>query len=987
MVLKRSTGYWIGGTLVGLVGLYAVAGYYVLPYWARTRLPEIVHQATGAQFGIETVAFDPFEWRAQLRGIRLTGADGKDLLGLESLVLDIQAMESLGMRGLAVTAIEFGKPTINLERRADGRLNLADLRPAEAEPDPSSEPAKEDSPPPLLIHRLAIDAGEIRWRDALAGEDAAETLMPLQLEVAELGTVNGKNGASGRLAVGLASGGTLNWQGQLTLMPLVSTGSLRLEGIVVPKLLKLAPKDVLPVTIDAGQLSVTADYHLSQHDGGVNLALNNGVIDLKKWAISEPAQHRSLLDLPSLTLSGVAVDLQDRQLTIAKVAADDAAIQVWLQADGVVNYQALFAEPGQSSANASNPAAAPPTPAEPAKPWRLKVDDVALSNHRIEFTDYSLTKPVTLELTELALAVRGFDSANPGKLPLTFATRINQKASLKLAGDTVLQPFGAAWQVTLDNLLIKPFQAYLDPYLNLELVDGAVNLDGNLQLTTTDQFQLTFTGNANIDNLVTRDQIKNKDFLKWSDLTLAGIDIDLNQQDFKIDRVVFERPYFRFNIKKDGTTNVDELSVVKPPAQQTGSKVAEAPTKPDVKSPEPKLVIGKIEMKNGRSDFADYSLILPFVAEMKHLNGEVSGFSTEKDAYAQLDLQGKVYDLASVDIKGKYQFQTGNTDVGLKFTHMPLPLITPYMAEFAGYKIEKGQMALDLQYKISKGQLEVQNKLFIDQLALGDHVENPKAMSLPLHLAIALLKDADGRINLDFPISGSLEDPKFSLGALVSDVLVNLIAKAVASPFKMFGALLGEDKDYSVVKFGPGSAKLAAEESAKLDQLGQALTTKPELTLEIKGKAYETQDWPAMRYDAVKDVLKKMKSGELRDQGQKIRHEYLELSDDEYRRLLAKFFGEVFPEELDRSLFGKPRLKSDPNADFYSVAQQRLEGIFHPDPQRLTELAVDRANHIAQYVTMQGKVERGRVYILAPELSQAETADGLNSVLSLGALP
>lgn len=984
MVLKRSTGYWIGGTLAGVLGLYALAGYYVLPYWVKTQLPEIVRQATGARIGIATVAFDPFEWRAELRGIRLADADGRELLGLESLVLDIQALESAGMRGLAIAAIEFGKPTIHLERRADGRLNLADLQPVQAEPAPSPESAKDDSLLPLLIHRLAIDSGEIRWRDALAGEDATETLVPLQLEVTELGTVNAKDGAIGRLTVGLASGGTLNWQGQLTMMPFASTGRLTLNDIVVPKLLKLAPKDLLPVSIDAGQLSVTTDYQLAEFDGGVDLALNNGLIDLKQLAVSEPAQHRSLLALPSLTVSGVAADLRSRRLTIAKIAAADAAIQAWLQADGVVNYQALLAQPAASGANAPTQAAAAPT--EPAQPWRIQVDDVALSNHRIDFTDYSLTKPVTLALSELALGLRGFDSANPGKLPLTFSTRINQKATLKLAGDTVLQPFGATWQVTLDNLLIKPFQAYLDPYLNLELVDGGVNLDGNLQLATADRFQLTFAGNANIDNLLTRDQIKNKDFLKWSDLTLAGIGIDLNQQDFKIDKVVFERPYFRFNIKKDGTTNVDELSVAQP-APRNPPKVAQASAKPDSKTPEPKLVIGKIEMKNGRSDFADYSLILPFVAEMKRLNGEVSGFSTEKDAYAQLNLQGKVYDLASVDIKGKYQFQTGNTDIGLKFTHMPLPLITPYMAEFAGYKIEKGQMALDLQYKISKGELEVQNKLFIDQLALGEHVDNPKAMSLPLHLAIALLKDADGRINLDFPISGSLEDPKFSLGALVSDVLVNLIAKAVASPFKMFGALLGEDKDYSAVKFGPGSAKLAAEESTKLDQLGQALSTKPELTLEIKGKAYEIQDWPAMRYDAVKDVLKKMKSGELRDQGQKIRHEYIELTDDEYRRLLAKFFGEVFPEELDHSLLGKPRLKSDPNADFYSVAQQRLEGIFHPDPQRLTELAVDRANHIAQYITKQGKVEQGRVYILAPELSQAETADGLNSVLSLGALP
>ena len=392
--------------------------------------------------------------------------------------------------------------------------------------------------------------------------------------------------------------------------------------------------------------------------------------------------------------------------------------------------------------------------------------------------------------------------------------------------------------------------------------------------------------------------------------------------------------------------------------------------------------IGKIELKDGNSDFADYSLILPFVAEMNGLKGSVDGFSSDRDATAKLTLQGRVYDMAQVVINGDYQLNSGDSDIVLKFSHLPLPLITPYMAEFAGYKIEKGQMALDLQYKIQHNQLTAQNKIFIDQLTLGEHIDNPHASSLPLQLAIALLKDSEGRINLDFPVTGSLDDPQFSIGALVADVLGNLVGKLVASPFQALGGLLDDDRDYRTVTFSAGSTELNSEETTKLDQLGKALQSRPELTLDIKGMAYQAMDWPVLRFDALTEILKKMKSGELRDQGEKIRSEYIELSEDEYKRLLAKFFKEVFPLDFETNLLGAPRIKSQPDAEFYAAARQKLEAIMQPEPQRLTDLAIARANSISKYLIEKSLLDIGRVYILAPELDPTDSG-GLVSVLSL----
>ena len=979
--MNRKKGLIAAAVITVVLAIYALLGFYLLPYLVLSKLPALVKENTGQQAQLKAMRFNPFSFELNLEGFNLALADGKSLLGFDSLMADLDLLESAKLRGVVLDNIRLTKPQFNIERRADGGFNFAALlakQPPQTEPE---KPKEGDKGVPVLIHQIAINDGQVVWQDASSGQAVSEKILPMDLTLNELST-HAATGASGKLLLGLESGGAIEWQGELGLAPLSSKGHLSLKKIGLVKVWQLFLRQNLPVEIADGQAEVQADYALSADQTGVATTVSNASIEIKQLDITEPNQGKELIKLPVLAVSGITVDVNRQQVDIASVSSSDAAINAWLQADGIVNYQALFAGDAAAPATTSSP---PTTATTDAKPWSIKLDQLALKNYAVQFTDFTLAKPLALDLSQLNFALQKFDTRDTSKLPMQFSSQLNKLGGLKLDGEMSLEPFAATWVLDIKDINLKVFQPYLDPFMKLELVDGDFSGHGQIQLAVAEPLQLTFQGDANLEGLVTRDQVKNKDFLKWSNLVLSGIDVDVAKQDFKIGKVLFDRPYMRFNIKKDGTTNVDDLMVPQKPAQAQPVAAAKKPAAG--KSDEPKVSIGKVELKDGKSDFADYSLILPFVAEMNSLNGEVSGFSSDKDAEAKLALKGKVYDMALVGIKGTYQFDSGDSDISLNFKHMPLPLITPYMAEFAGYRIAKGQMALDLQYKIKQGQLEVQNKLLIDQLTLGEHVENPNAVSLPLHLAIALLKDSEGKISLDFPITGSLEDPKFSIGSLISDVLVNLISKVAMSPFKALGSLLGDDKDFSTVAFAPGSAELAVAESSKLDQLNKALVSKPELTLEIKGMAYQSLDWPAMRFEAVKDVLKKMKSGELRDKGQKVRHEYIELSDDDYKRLLAKFFGEVFPQEMDRSLLGKPRIKNNPDTDFYVAAREKLEAIFLPDAQRLNDLAVSRANHIAQYLTEPGGLSKDRVYILATELSDAQTADGITSVLSLNAAP
>jgi len=369
---------------------------------------------------------------------------------------------------------------------------------------------------------------------------------------------------------------------------------------------------------------------------------------------------------------------------------------------------------------------------------------------------------------------------------------------------------------------------------------------------------------------------------------------------------------------------------------------------------------------------------------MNNLNGVLSGISSQPVATAELSLQGKVYNLASVGIAGNYQMDSGDSAIELNFKDMPLPLVTPYMAQFAGYKIERGQMSLDLKYTIDQGKLNAQNNLFIDQFTLGERVENPDAVSLPLNLAIALLKDSKGQINIDLPITGSLDDPEFSVGSLVMRALGNLIRNIATSPFRAIASMFDAEQDLSAITFEPGSTKIAETEKAKLDALAKALKDRLALRLEIKGAAFEALDWPALRSEALNDQLKSMRAKELRAEGRRIRAEYVTLSEDEEQRLLAQLFIEKFPMLADYTLFGRPRLKNPEQGDFYEIARKTLEAALEPDQQRLNDLAVRRAGAIQNYLIAEGGIPGNRIFLLATELNPVRKEPGITATLSLG---
>lgn len=961
----------------GLIGIYAALGFYVLPMLVKSKLPALIQQETGRKASISTVRFDPFSLQLSLQGFELQEPSGQLFAGFDGFIVNINARQSIAQAALVIDSVLLNKPVIRVTKDKDGTFNFKDLF-------KDSNEAKQEGGKifPVNIVKLSIAEGKLDWEDAHFNSPEKETAYPINLVIDNLTTQADKPSNLG-LSLELNSGGKLDWQGTISINPLSSSGHIKLEKVQLPRIRALALQDFVQLDLQGYEL-FEADYKAHYVDNQFNVNLNKGKFELHDFQVSHSSQDKPLMKMVRFTVQGIGFNLEKHELVVESVSANDADFKAWLNPEGVLNYQPLL------------PIATDEVPSGESvekTSWSIKVNNIALNNCGLTFEDQTLKKPVTITAKPINFKLTDYSNQAGASLPFQLSAGFNETGLIKLDGNTVIEPLSAQIAVDVKDIALENFQAYVDKFARLDVIDGSLAVDGKFLVAKSaqDKLDIKFTGNTKIADLITRDQLKNKDFVKWENLTLNGIDVNLPENQYSAETLTINKPYARVIIKKDKTVNFGDIIIadknVEKGKPETTVKAAKN-TQTEVKKPEFKL--GKIQIIDGSSDFSDLSLILPFAAQIKSLDGGASNISSDQKSTIKVNLKGTAYDLAPVDIKGEISPYLGDYDVIVNFTGMPMPLISSYMVQFAGYKVEKGKMSLELNYKVANKVLTASNNILIDRFELGEKVENPNAVSLPLELAVALMKDSDGKIKMHVPITGSLEDPKFSISHLVADAIVNAISKVITSPFRALASLIGSEQDLSTISFTAGDAVLNKQQISKLDDLVKALKARPVLSLEIKGAAFQELDWPAVSDDALYDQLKRIKAAEINKQGgRKIRAEHVVISDQDYRRLMEQLFAEKFPLMVEKTLLGRLRLvgsKADTNTDeFYAVAKEKLSAIIQPEPQRLKDLASQRAQAIANYLVQKGGIANERIFILDTAIDPAREGNGIVSLLSVKA--
>ncbi|TRX02685.1 DUF748 domain-containing protein [Candidatus Methylobacter oryzae] len=987
-ILHIGAKFKIAALIVGsLLGIYTMLGFYLLPTLVKSKLPALILQETGRNASVATVRFDPFSLRLNLQGFQLQERNGQLFVGFDDFFVDVNGLQSFSQKALVIDKVVLSKPVIRIARDKQGAFNFKDLF-------SNNNAAKQDSSKtfPLNIVKLLLAEGKLDWEDAYFTNPEQETIYPINATIENLTTLADKQLSLG-LSMELKSGGKLEWQGLAGLKPMSSSGHIKLDNVKLSRIRSLALQDLVNLDLQ-GYEQLEADYEATYVDNKFNVNVSQGKFELHDLQVSAtaldkaelnslsaqtklmPSGHKALVTMPKLSVQGIVFNLQNHELTIKSVAANDADFKAWLNPEGTLNYESLL--PVAKTADSSD------EPAQQA-PWTVNIDNIVLNNGGLSFEDRTLKKPVTMTAKPIDFKLTNFSNKAGASLPFQFSTGFNKSGLIKLDGNAVVQPLSAQVAVNVEGVELENFQAYVDKFARLDVIDGKVAVSGNVSVikSVQDKPAIKFAGNTKVVDFLTRDQVKNKDFIKWGSLALSGIDADLSANQYNAETLVIDKPYVRVVIKKDKTINFNDIMFAEPNKRETGTYKSAEP-----EAQKPKFRLGRIQITDGSSDFSDLSLILPFAAQVKSLDGGVSDISSERKSTIKVDLKGNAYDLAPVDVKGEINPNQGYYNVQINFTGMPMPLISSYMVQFAGYKVEKGKMSLELNYKVADRVLTASNNILIDRFELGEKVENPNAVSLPLKLAVALMKDSDGKIRMHVPITGSLEDPKFSITHLITDALVNAISRVITSPFHALASLIGSEEDLSTISFPAGSAELDKQQIGKLDDLVKALKTRSELKLEIKGAAFQEQDWPAVSDDALYDQLKRIKAAEINQQGgRKIQPEYVVISDQDYRRLMEQLFAEKFPVMVEKTLLGTLRLvgsKADTNTDeFYAVAKDKLSAIIKPEEQRLKNLAAERAQAIARYIVQKGGIPNERVFILDTAIDPIREGKEIVSLLSL----
>ena len=980
--------------LVGLLGLYAAAGFLLVPHLLRSELVQLTARDFGRTLSVGDVSFNPFTWTLDIADFSLPDADGQPMVSFSRLEVAV-GISSVPRLAPSLTAIVLDGPRVNAVVRRDGKLNLLDLEKPFAQPAPAKTPAPASKPFKLFLDRLAVENGSATYEDDSRAAPFRLDLNPFGFELLDFSTTGAAAG-SYHLTATIGQGGRLDLTGTIRAQPLALHGTLKLDDLSARTIATyLGP--ILPAEISRGSVGLQGSFAIDSDSDGSSARSVRMTIDVPQAEVSglgvRPRRATSdYVQLDRFTLGNAHIDLDQRSIRVGEIALAGADVRGWLDEHGQLNLLQLLGT--RTAAPAAAPARAAPPPASHAPAWRIAAPDIRVTDTRVSVEDRGVRPAADLTLGPLSARITGYDSSPNDRLTVALQSGVNGKGELRLTAQGSLQPEALSAKLELRRFDLRPLQPYFAKYTALTLASGF--LSTTLDIDRQANGKMSASGGLDVDDLRTVDDDLKQDFIKWQRLHIAGFRYAASPASLRIEHITVVAPYARVIIGADHTVNVSEAlhprGSHKAAAVKT-TQTAAASRKPPASSHAASMAmaIGLVRIANGTTDYADFSMQPNFATGIQDLHGTIKGLSSDPGSRATVDLQGRVDRYAPVDISGVVNLlaATTYTDIKMSFRGLELTRMTPYAVRFAGYKIASGTLDADLHYKLDHGTLNADHQFVIDQLQLGDQVPSPHATKLPLRLAIALLKDRDGVIRIGLPVTGSLNDPQFSLGPLIGEALVHLLEKAVTAPFAMLGRLFGGGADVNRIEFAPGSATLLPAAQARVTAVAKALAQRPQLQLQVPAVFSPDIDRPALAQRQLRHELVSLaRSGAGAPSGHGRRRqptpaptagrEVLELPGEHYRLLVAAYHDAFGP----KAPLPAAAQKVPPYDPAILEMQSALLEHSQISDADLQALGQQRAQAIRAAILAAGGVAAGRVGISAAA-AQAPTAGRVTVALGL----
>jgi len=993
----------IGITALVLVVIYLLFGFFAAPRIIRSQLLNALREHVNAEPSIARVRMNPIKLTLSLEGFALRDEAGQTAVAFDRLFLGFDPLSPF-RRAWTLRELTMDKPAITVVVLEDRTLRLRKLlkpHPPAAAKAPAD--SAEANPPPIMIRHLNINDGTLSYEDLSRRPQYQKTLIPIDIELTDF-TTHREEANAYSFNASTDTGERLEWQGGFRARPFSSEGTLRFEGFKGTSIDEFLG-EAMPFILTSGTLGIAAKYRIDARTVPAVVELTDLAANASDLALRDRASGEDVIAAQLLTTQGGTMRPLKHHLDLGTVTLTSPRILTLMDSTGVINFQ-RWAKPAADST---------------APPFITEIQHATLSGVELDYQDRRLKPAAAIHIANGQVELSGFSTAKrdtsqiklsctlgPGHEPSAedakepaAADAKSQRAAGTLSGEGILVATSAAvdLQVEMAGIDVQIIEQYLRVFSRIDVTSGTVGAKGRFAFNMYGpQGPLVrFIGQATSSNFAVVDDANRNDLMKWKKLDLKKLEYDFKPNRTQIGAIVATQPFMRMVIDEERISNLQRIAVPeeqKPLAfRKPAIDSSAAPVDP------PLTTIDLVQVADGTLDFSDLSLQPNFRAAIQELNGTIKELSSVQTAHAAIDLKGNTGPHAPVTISGTINplNSRGKTDVAMDLENIELTAFTPYSGKFMGYRIERGKLDLHLGYVIEDRQLQGENKILMRQLSLGDKVDSPDATNLPVKFAIALLKDKNGDINLDLPVKGNLDDPKFSIMPIIWKMLVGLVTKAVTSPFKLFGAIFGGDDESSspAIHFAYGSAEIDSTEIPKLDAIVKGLVERPGVNLEIETVGDAMRDSAAL-FDRELQALLRAAPGSKKEKdvdpatvAAAMKLAPAGWDPAVYAQSLARAYEAAFKKRLEAAQ--KTSKGAQPDSTAIAAEESRLHAMaaglgerIRPVADEASALPLNRARNVQGYlIKADSSMSATRLFIVADKGSFAPDSSGVRMGLAL----
>jgi len=1004
--------------------IYALLLGLLVPYLTKSIAPEKVSALLGRPVQIEDVSINPFTLKFEVNGFEIQTQEQQDFIGIGRLTLQVNLWKSLFNGSINLETIEIDQAFANIEKFNDNQFNFSDIpehiaiqaTPSEI-PEPVAEESNEDSGlPHIQIANIAITNSAFNFNDQPTGavlnypainigltkfNSLAMLVNPKQAN-APTPTYNSFN-----LSIEGADESAVTTTGRFQLTPLEAQGSLALKHIKLTTFWPFIAKQIT-AELESGIVDLATNYRfISDTTSAENTTTPQFLTDTGEFALRSlifASADNELINLPLFTAAGIALDLQQQLVGIDNISTDGLQLHASVH-KGEVDLATLLTPKSLTDTQpASVVVIAPPATEKvtsekdsvvssvvdvietvseievetvveqvaaiearsDARVWVVNLGEFNLTNYDINIVESWITKATKWRIAPLNFSTKAISSSYNAPIDYELALSINDNGSFTSQGSIDIKQQSIDAYISLEKLDLTQFQPYINPYLNIVMDSGYFTTKGDLFADSKGTTR--FNGQVQVEKLAINDKKLNKSLLKWQDFTINSIALDQQENSLLIDHIQLIQPYAQVIVAADKSSNLSHLVIAQKSADKK-TDVTAAEAKPATATENAMLIeLNKFTLVAGKVDYTDHVLKPRFAAVIENIEGHVGKLSSTTTKNAEVDIQAIVNKYAPITLKGVVNplIPEPFVDVEFVFDNFELPSMTPYSGTYAGLDIDEGQLSLALKYKLEKNHLEGSNHIFIDQLDMNDTKDSDAGSILPITLAIPLLKDSRGAIDLGVNVSGDVNDPSFNVGEIVLKTLSNIIIKAVTSPFTLLASLVDTTEELDKVSFANGSTTLEQTEQSKLDALAKALAQRPEIKLNIKGSYDASVDKLALQYRALNSKLSQSTGSIIK---QSTNAADLPVSAGMTDALIALYELETQGKAdalrhaiaTQQPALAQPELEQVWLRSLYTETRKRQV----VTDEQLRSLAKSRATTIKSHLREVSKVDAGRIFVLS----------------------